>query len=74
MPKRRVPIIAEEIRSGHRPQGAELTEADIGKLISWTEFGAVLPCDVGKQVWLRSAWISLESAEQRDARKEETNG
>jgi len=71
MPKRRkLRVISDEIRRGARPQGAELTEADLGCLLSWLEgFGTVKPFDLGKRVWLKPFGLVMENAEQRDRRK-----
>lgn len=59
--------IVAEINRGLRAQGAELTEADIGKGLGY--FGRVLPIDVGKRVWLKESGLVMENNEQRDARK-----
>lgn len=69
MNKVKIPIDSE-IRKGIRSQGAELAQADIGRLLSLFEgFGIVLANDVGKRVWLRSYGLVMENNEQRNARK-----
>jgi len=60
--------IAAAIRTGSRPQGTELTVADVGREFG-EEFGKVGVHDIGKRVWLKSYGIVMENAEQRDARK-----
>jgi len=64
------PSIADLIRRGHRPQGAEITAQDIGRPIGFlTEgFGPVLEIDVGKRVYVREYGTCMENNEQRDRR------
>lgn len=62
--------IRNEIDRGDRPQGAELTEADVGRLLSPVEgFREVLPIDVGKRVWSKEWGLTMENEAQRDERK-----
>lgn len=65
------PDIARQLQQGLRAQGSELTAADVGRSFG-ESFGAVLPLDVGKRVWRRSYGLTLEGADQRDARKNAT--
>lgn len=61
--------IASEIRRGRRPQGTELTVADLGRELSDGEgFGPVSPIDVGRRVWVREYGLVMENDEQRDRR------
>ena len=69
---RRAPrrTIRQDIKAGVRPQGAELTEADVRRSFDYQDgFGLVQTGDVGKRVWLRGYGISMENNEQRDTRK-----
>lgn len=59
--------ISQEIRKGLRCQGAPLTVEDVGRNLGQS-FGRVLAADVGKRVWLRAYGLTMENAEQRDAR------
>ena len=65
------PVISDQIRNGIRPQGAELTEEDLGCGISYLEgFGFVRQYDLGKRIWLKPYGIVMENTEQRDKRKQ----
>lgn len=60
--------VSQEIREGKRLQGAELTQADVGRMLDWT-LGPVQQIDVGKRVWLKDYGLVMENNEQRDKRK-----
>ena len=62
--------IADAIRRGQLPNGYELQESDIGRLLCplWG-FGQVLPFDVGKKCFVRSGLFEMENSQQRDKRK-----
>lgn len=62
--------IRSELRRGLRPQGSELTEADVGRLLSLMEgFGVVQRGDIGKRVWHYEWGLAMENNLQRDNRK-----
>lgn len=68
------PTIRDQIKHGMRPQGSELTRADIGTIISlYDDFGTVKPYDVGKRVYHRSWGLAMENVEQRDKRRKGRN-
>lgn len=68
--------VSTDIKRGTLPQGYALTAADIGRpLTGPTEgFGAVLPGDVGKRVWVRDYGFTMENAAQIHARAYPTPG
>jgi len=62
--------ISNRITRGMLPQGYELTDKDVGTLLSyWDGFGVVLQTDVGKRVWVRSYGLVMENDAQRNRRK-----
>ena len=61
--------IATEIRKGIRAHGQELTEDDVGRLLS-SDWGTITENDIGKKVYLYSYGLAMENTEQRDKRKE----
>jgi len=62
--------IQSQIQKGIRKQGQELEEKDIGTYFGWfSNFGKVLPIDVGKKVWIKNFGLVMENNQQRDSRK-----
>jgi len=63
-----VRTIGEQIHSGQRFQGSELSITDLHNVLDDT-MGRVLFADIGKKVWLKSYGIVMENREQRNRRK-----
>jgi len=59
--------INDDIRRGEKPQGYELTEADVGKSLA-LGWGEVMEIDIGKRCYVKSWGFAMENDAQRDCR------